>query len=158
LNFNQPGRPPDEPNGDIFGWPLLEVAKLRRENGDWLLNDERLVLKEWMRLELQKLYGKRGIPAQYRTPSAQFKAYWRAKQDELPSQYVTREILDSSAARSTTPKNSPCAGRPASSARSKKRGQTVGHGIHRAVDSRTNGQSMTNLNGVESAWNTLATL
>jgi hypothetical protein len=94
LSFNPPGQPLDEPNVDIFGWLLLEVAKLRCEDGDWFLNDERLPLKKWMQLELQKLYTKRGMPAQYRTGGAQITAYLRAEPGELPPQYMTREILD----------------------------------------------------------------
>jgi hypothetical protein len=51
LNYNPPGQPPDEPTGDVFSWPLLEVARLRRENDDWYLNDEILPLEKWMQLE-----------------------------------------------------------------------------------------------------------
>jgi hypothetical protein len=95
LNFNPPGQTAGEPAGDIFGWPLLEVIKLRRESGDWFLNDEPLPLQKWMRLESQRLYTRRGIPAQYRTLQAQIKASWhRAKPGELHPQYITREILD----------------------------------------------------------------
>ena len=40
-------------------------------------------------------------------------------------------------------------GRPAAPARSKKRGETVGHGIHRTMDSRRTGKTMTHLNSLK---------
>ncbi|MGA2541264.1 MAG: helix-turn-helix domain-containing protein [Verrucomicrobiota bacterium] len=74
LKFNPPNQPPDEPEGDIFGWRLLEAAKLEQWHGDWNWNDEPLPLKEWIELELQKPYAKRG---------------------ERHPQYMTRAIVDS---------------------------------------------------------------
>ena len=53
LNFNAPGQPAEEPDGDIFGWPLLEVAKLQQWQDDWKWNNEQKPLSQYLKAHQQ---------------------------------------------------------------------------------------------------------
>ena len=91
LNFNPPGQPPDEPAGDILGWPLLEAVRLQQWQGDWKWNDEPITLTKWIESELQNLCGKRGIPPEQRTEQIEISALLRVKPGELHLHYMTCE-------------------------------------------------------------------
>jgi hypothetical protein len=52
LNFTPPGAP-DEPSGDIFGWPLLEAVRLQPWQGDWKWNDENETLCAWVEAQFK---------------------------------------------------------------------------------------------------------
>jgi len=93
LNFKPSGQPPDEPDGDIFGWPLLEAVRLQQWQGDWKWNDEPLTLIKWMESELQNLCDKRGILPEQRTEQIKISAILRVKPGELHLHYMTREIV-----------------------------------------------------------------
>ena len=93
LNYKPSGQPPDEPDGDIFGWPLLEAVRLQQWQGDWKWNDEPLTLTKWMESELQNLCDNRAIPRNQRTEIVKIRALLRVKQGELHLHYMTREIV-----------------------------------------------------------------
>jgi hypothetical protein len=93
LNYKPSGQPPDEPDGDIFGWPLLEAVRLQQWQGDWKWNDEPLTLIKWMESELQNLCDKRGILPEQRTEQIKISAILRVKPGELHLHYMTREIV-----------------------------------------------------------------
>jgi hypothetical protein len=95
LNYKPSGQPPDEPDGDIFGWPLLEAVRLQQWQGDWKWNDEPLTLTKWMESELQNLCDKRGIPPEQRTEQIKISALLRVNPGELHLHYMTRAIVNS---------------------------------------------------------------
>ena len=92
LNYNPSGQPPDERDGDIFGWPLLETVRLQSWQGDWKWNDEPLTLEKWMESELQNLCDKRGIPPKQRTEQIKISALLRTKPGKLHLHYMTRAL------------------------------------------------------------------
>ena len=60
LNFNPPGQQREEPDGDVFGWPLLEAAKLQQWEGSWKWNDEAPLLSQWLEAARSKAKGVSG--------------------------------------------------------------------------------------------------
>ena len=86
------------PGTGIPSTELLEIAKLKRVAGDWYLNGERLPLQKWLRLELQRFYAKRGIPASRLTDDAMKTAMLRAilnGDPNLPTEFLARRQLQS---------------------------------------------------------------
>ena len=49
LRFIPSGQPPVEPEGDVFGWPLLEIVSLSQWQGDWRWKGEKQLLFEWLK-------------------------------------------------------------------------------------------------------------
>jgi hypothetical protein len=57
LNYNPSGQPREEPDGDVFGWPLLEAVKLQQWEGSWKWNSEEQLLDQWVKSEVERFGG-----------------------------------------------------------------------------------------------------